>query len=146
LIGNLTSELPIKPARGQILVTSPIPDLPFRGTFHSDKGFKYFRNIGNMVLIGGARNIDFENETTTSTDTTSKIQNELERWLQEHVLRDRKYIFLDRWSRIMSFNDEKKPTVYSLSPKVKVVHCCNGIGVASIPPFTHKIAKEFAGL
>ena len=53
------------PARGQVLVTSPIDGLPFKGTFHFDEGFYYFRNLGERVLLGGARNRAFEEETTT---------------------------------------------------------------------------------
>ena len=53
---QLLPELTIVPARGQILVTSEIPDLQFKGSFHYDGGYYYFRNLGKRVLLGGARN------------------------------------------------------------------------------------------
>ena len=56
---DLLPELDIVPARGQVLVTSEITDLPWKGSFHSDEGFYYFRNIGKKVLLGGARNKAF---------------------------------------------------------------------------------------
>ncbi len=62
---RLLPQLDIIPARGQVLVTSPIEGLPFKGTFHFDEGFYYFRNLGDRVLLGGARNRAFEEETTT---------------------------------------------------------------------------------
>src|SRR5215218_6408934 len=75
---NLLPELDIVPARGQVLLTSPIKNLPFKGTFHSDEGFYYFRNLGDKVLLGGARNKAFHNESTTDLSTSDFIQNELE--------------------------------------------------------------------
>ncbi len=48
---QLLPQLDIEPARGQVLVTSPIGDLPFKGTFHYDEGFYYFRNLGDRVLL-----------------------------------------------------------------------------------------------
>jgi hypothetical protein len=38
--------------------------------FHLEKGYYYFRNINDRILLGGGRNLDFEGETTTSHDTT----------------------------------------------------------------------------
>ena len=52
----------IIPCRGQVLITEPIDHLSIKGTFHFDKGYYYFRNVGNRLLLGGARNKDFENE------------------------------------------------------------------------------------
>jgi len=42
----------VKPARAQVLITEPIPNLDIKGTFHLDKGYYYFRNIGNRILLG----------------------------------------------------------------------------------------------
>ncbi|RYF82221.1 MAG: FAD-binding oxidoreductase, partial [Chitinophagaceae bacterium] len=78
---NLISELDIVPARGQVLLTSPIKHLPFKGTFHSDEGFYYFRNLEDRVLLGGARNKAFADESTTDMRTTEFIQRELENYL-----------------------------------------------------------------
>src|SRR5580698_4380419 len=61
---QLLPQLDIVPARGQVVVTAPIEGLPIRGSFHYDEGFYYFRNLGNRVLLGGARNKAFDQETT----------------------------------------------------------------------------------
>src|SRR5690554_3498661 len=34
----------IKPARAQVLITKPIPNLKLKGTFHLNRGYYYFRN------------------------------------------------------------------------------------------------------
>jgi glycine/D-amino acid oxidase-like deaminating enzyme len=46
------------PGRGQVLITKPLKNLRFKGVFHYDDGYFYFRNVGNRVLFGGGRNID----------------------------------------------------------------------------------------
>ncbi len=78
---KLLPKLDVEPARGQVLVTSPIKKLPWKGTFHYKQGFYYFRNLGDRVLLGGARNIAIEEETTYAQDTTGVIQQELEKFL-----------------------------------------------------------------
>ena len=45
----------ILPARAQVIITNEIPDLKINGTFHYEKGYYYFRNVGNRVLLGGGR-------------------------------------------------------------------------------------------
>ena len=71
---ELLQELDIVPARGQVLVTSDIKNLSWKGSFHSDEGFYYFRNIGNKVLLGGARNKALKEEETTQMQTSNFIQ------------------------------------------------------------------------
>jgi len=64
----------------------PVDNLPFKGTFHFDEGYYYFRNLGDRVLLGGARNLAFTAETTTEMTITDTIQQELERFLREVIL------------------------------------------------------------
>jgi glycine/D-amino acid oxidase-like deaminating enzyme len=53
---ELLPEINVVPARGQIVLTKPIANLPFNGIFHADKGYIYYRTIDNRLLIGGGRN------------------------------------------------------------------------------------------
>ncbi|MEJ7676919.1 MAG: FAD-dependent oxidoreductase [Segetibacter sp.] len=76
---QLIPNFSIKPARGQVFVTGPIENLKMKGTFHYDKGFYYFRNVGNRILIGGARNKAFGTERTDEQAINNHIQNCLER-------------------------------------------------------------------
>lgn len=123
----------VAPARGQILVTSPINDLPLRGTFHFDEGFYYFRNVGNRLLLGGARNKCFDAEATTSFNTTAIVQEELERFITIHLLPSRPFTIEYRWSGIMGFTEDKQPMVKHISDKVTAIVTCNGMGVALSP-------------
>lgn len=130
---QLLPQLQINPARGQILVTGPVPSLKLRGTFHYDEGFYYFRNVGNRLLIGGARNIALENETTTEMETSEEIQNTLEQFVSRHILPGTPFEITDRWSGIMGVGSEKMPIIKKLSPKVFCAVKMSGMGVALAP-------------
>jgi glycine/D-amino acid oxidase-like deaminating enzyme len=133
----------IVPARGQVLLTSPIENLPLKGTFHSDEGFYYFRNLGNKVLLGGARNMAFEEESTTDMNTSDFIQSQLQDYLDEVVLPNFKgqYIIENRWAGIMAMGSEKMPIVKEVQPNV---FCCirmSGMGVALAPIVSQEVAE-----
>ena len=140
---DLLPELDIVPARGQVLLTSPIKNLPFHGTFHSDEGFYYFRNLGNKVLLGGARNKAFQNESTTDLSTSDFIQKELENYLSEVVLPhfQNQYTIEYRWAGIMAFGKEKMPIVKQVSNNVFCAVRMSGMGVSLAPVIGKKIAK-----
>ncbi|HET6256926.1 MAG TPA: FAD-dependent oxidoreductase [Puia sp.] len=137
---QLLPQLDVTPARGQVLVTSPIDGLPFKGTFHFDEGFYYFRNLGDRVLLGGARNHAFDEETTPEMTPTDTIQHELERFLSEVVLPGRHYSIDNRWAGIMAMGGEKMPIVRSVNDQVFCAVRCHGMGVALAPVIGEQIA------
>ncbi|KGO90383.1 NAD(P)/FAD-dependent oxidoreductase [Flavobacterium suncheonense] len=120
----------VKPARAQVLITEPIPNLDIKGTFHIDGGYYYFRNIENRILFGGGRNLDFEGETTSEFGLTKKIQHRLEQLLKEVILPNTDYTIAHRWSGIMGLGSHKKPIVEQLSPNVYCGVRLGGMGVA----------------
>jgi gamma-glutamylputrescine oxidase len=69
--------VPVKPGRGQVIITSAIERLPFKGSFHFDEGYYYFRNVGKRVLFGGGRNLDFQTESSTKFEVNNLIVNDL---------------------------------------------------------------------
>lgn len=122
--------LDVLPARAQVLITTPIPDLPVKGSFHLDEGYYYFRNIGNRLLFGGGRNLDKQGETTVDFGQTPLIQTKLETLLRTVILPNMDFEIEHRWSGIMGVGSHKKPLLERLSPNV----CCGvrlgGMGVA----------------
>lgn len=132
----------IIPARGQVLLTSPIKNLPVKGTFHFDEGFYYFRNLGDRILLGGARNKDFEGERTTEFNTTNLIQNELEQFLNNIVLPNYrgKYTIEHRWSGIMAMGADKMPIIKEVQPQVFCAVRMSGMGVALAPIAGQQVA------
>lgn len=120
----------VKPARAQVLISKPIPDLHIKGTFHLDKGYYYFRNIDNRILFGGGRNLDIEGETTTAFGQTDLIQNRLEKIVKEVILPDQEFEIEHRWSGIMGMGTQKKPIVSRISDHVYCGVRLGGMGVA----------------
>lgn len=120
----------VKPARAQVLITEPIPNLDIKGTFHLDKGYYYFRNINDRILLGGGRNLDFEGETTTSLQQTELIQNKLEELLKTVILPQTDCKVAHRWSGIMGVGAHKSPIVKALSNNVYCGVRMGGMGVA----------------
>ena len=120
----------VKPARAQVLVTSEIPNLPFKGTFHLDRGYYYFRNIGNRILFGGARNLDFKGETTTEINTTPIIQDALNNLLKSTIIPNIDYQIDYSWAGIMGVGDTKKPIIHKQSNNVAFGVRMGGMGVA----------------
>ncbi len=120
----------VEPARAQVLITKPIPNLAIKGTFHLDKGYYYFRNINDRILLGGGRNLDFAGETTTSQETTEFIQNRLEELLKTVILPQQAFEIEHRWSGTMGVGTSKKPIVEQLSNNVYCGVRMGGMGVA----------------
>lgn len=138
---QLLPQLDVNPARGQVLVTSPIEDLPFKGTFHFDKGFYYFRDLGDRILLGGARNKALEEENTAEMDISDPVQQELERFLREVVAPGRHYTIEHRWSGIMGMGSEKMPILRALNEYVFCAVRMSGMGVALAPVVGEKCAS-----
>ena len=139
--GSLTNNA-VKPARAQVLITEPIPNLDIKGTFHLDKGYYYFRNFEDRILLGGGRNLDFEGETTTDLSQTEKIQNKLEDLLKNVILPNQEYKIAHRWSGIMGIGSHKNPIISQLSENVYCGVRLGGMGVA----IGSLIGKELADL
>lgn len=120
----------VQPARAQVLITKPIENLDVKGIFHLDKGYYYFRNVGNRILFGGGRNLDFKGETTTDLGQTKIIQDSLEQLLKNVILPKYDFEIEHRWSGIMGVGNHKKPIVEQLAENVYCGVRMGGMGVA----------------
>ncbi len=120
----------VAPARAQVLITHPIKELKLKGTFHYNSGYYYFRNIGNRVLFGGGRNLDFVTEETTAFGLTQLVQNKLEELLKTMILPNTKHTIDMRWSGIMGVGPSKKSIVQCVSKNVFCAVRMGGMGVA----------------
>jgi gamma-glutamylputrescine oxidase len=116
--------------------------LKIKGAFHSDEGFLYFRNLGNRILLGGARNKFLADEETFSTDISDPIQDELERFMKETILPGVSFKVNSRWSGTMGIGKEKKPIVKKIEDRIYCAVRMSGMGVALAP----QIGKTITGL
>ena len=127
----LLPEVDVVPARGQVLLTSPIPGLRLKGTFHANEGYYYFRDYQGRVLLGGGRHLDKAGETTTDDAVTPMIQEALERMLREVILPGQPFSIEHRWSGVMGFRRQgKTPLVERTAPRIVVAAGLSGMGVA----------------
>ncbi|WP_299550924.1 FAD-dependent oxidoreductase [Seonamhaeicola sp.] len=120
----------VEPARAQVIITKPIKDLHINGTFHLDKGYYYFRNIDDRILLGGGRNLDFKGETTSEFGQTSLIQNKLQAILKTIILPDTAFEIDCSWSGIMGIGNKKEAIVKQLSSNVYCGVRLGGMGIA----------------
>ena len=128
---QLAPDLDVIPARAQVLLTEPIGSLQLKGTFHFDEGFYYFRDLGGAVLLGGARNLNIEGETTAEEGTTEQIQNALENLLREIILPGKEFRIAKRWSGIMAMGaTSKAPLIERIGERTTVAVRLGGMGVA----------------
>lgn len=127
---QLMPELNVTPARAQVLITSPIEELPIKGTFHYDEGYYYFRDVDGRVLLGGGRNLDFEGEETTAFGLTEQIQSRLEKMLREMILPQKNFSVEMRWSGIMGLGEKKTTIVKKFSPSIYCAVRMGGMGIA----------------
>ncbi len=138
---DLVPQIDVIPVRGQILLTEPIENLKLKGTFHFDEGFYYFRNLGNRILLGGARNLNFEAEETSEMETTEILQNHLLEFLRTVILPNKDFEIAHRWSGIMAMGKEKSPIVEKISPRQIVAVRLSGMGVALAPKIAEMVSE-----
>ncbi|MHB1179768.1 MAG: NAD(P)/FAD-dependent oxidoreductase [Daejeonella sp.] len=127
---DLIPELQVWPGRGQVLVTEPLDNLKVCGSFHYNKGYTYFRNIHNRILLGGFRDLDPATEQTLEPGLTDLVQAALEEMLRGFILPGKKPKIDYRWSGVMGFGPELKPIVKELRPNLYCAVRCNGMGIA----------------
>lgn len=142
---ELLSDVPLKPGRGQVLITEPVKNLPFKGVFHFDRGYYYFREIDGRVFFGGGRNLDFAGETTTEPALNARIQQDLEEKLRRVVLPGREVAIASRWAGIMAFGDEKYPYIKRQSSRIFVGVRLGGMGIAIGSEVGRMVAQEITG-
>ena len=128
---KLLNDLEIKPGRGYVFVTKPIPDFSWKGTYHYDRGYYYFRGVGNnQLLLGGARSLDIDVETTVEFGINEKIKNHLISFANDVLDLPVGWKIETEWSGIMGFTNTKSPILKSISDKTTVVAGLSGMGVA----------------
>ncbi|GAB3217451.1 FAD-binding oxidoreductase [Algoriphagus aestuariicola] len=128
---KLWPESEMEPGRGLILLSKPIEgQVPWKGSFHLDRGYVYFRQIDGRLLLGGARNKDFEKEKTLEFGTNPKIKSHLDSLAREVIFPGREIEWETEWTGIMAFGPKKTPLIQPIGKKVAVAVRLGGMGVA----------------
>lgn len=127
---HLFPEMKVAPARGQVFVTQALNHQPLNGIYHADKGYIYFRELGNRILIGGGRNTAFDEEETTQMLVSEKLKQYLTDYMYEVVLPGQKVNFEYAWAGIMGMDQNRNPIIEKKSERMFVAVRMGGMGVA----------------
>jgi len=138
---NILENLDVIPYRNQVIISKPIEHLQLKGTFHFNKGYTYFRNIDNRLLIGGARNIDMKMEQTDQFGANDKIIKYLVAFANEYLLL--KPMEIERtWSGIIATGQTKNVLLRKENEDLYIGLRLGGMGVA----IGSAVAKELVEL
>ena len=94
------------------------------------------------MLLGCARNKALDEEHTDKMVTSEKIQQELEKFLNQVVIPNTPYRIDYRWSGIMGVGDEKMPIVGQVDDRIFSAVRMGGMGVALAPVIGKKISDK----
>lgn len=141
----LLPNIEIQPARNVVLVTSPVKH-SLRGAFHHQAGYYYFRHIEDRILIGGARHLQLDRESTSEFGIPADLKDHLNSFLQIHVIPNQSFSIEYEWSGIMGFGQNKIPSINRVSPNIMVVAGLGGMGIALGSELGHEASEELAEL
>lgn len=128
---TLLPSITINPGRGYIFVTKKLPELTWKSTFHFNKGYIYFRNLGDdRMLIGGARNIAEDDERTTIFGINNSIKNHLINFAKHTLQLPANFEIEYEWSGIMGFTPSKSYLIQKVDANTILAAGLSGMGVA----------------
>jgi gamma-glutamylputrescine oxidase len=142
LAPHLISGTDVQPARGQVLITKPIHNLKPKGNFHATKGYFYFRNVGNRILLGGGRHLRKSAEHTESEDVSPEIQMILKQVLSTKICPGMEIEIDSAWAGTMGVRTTKLPFIGVVEPHVYAAVGLGGMGIA----LSKQTAKELVDL
>ncbi|MEO9885797.1 MAG: FAD-dependent oxidoreductase [Balneola sp.] len=129
--GKLLPKTDIKPGRGYVFITKKISTMDWKGTFHYNKGYVYFRNVGeNRILIGGGRNVARKEETTSEFGLNESIKEYLTNFADEVLHLEKGWSIEQEWSGIMGFTDSKSYILEEVGDNCVLAAGLSGMGVA----------------
>ncbi|MCS5490122.1 NAD(P)/FAD-dependent oxidoreductase [Algoriphagus limi] len=140
---KLVNHLDLVPGRGLVMVSKELDfHIPWKGSFHFDKGYVYFRKIDGRLLLGGGRNQDFEGEESEENKINPKIESYLCRIAEEVIFPGKKIEWEQSWTGIMAFGQKKSPIIQKIGDKSAIAVRLGGMGVA----IGWQVGKELSDL
>jgi glycine/D-amino acid oxidase-like deaminating enzyme len=124
----------IQPRRGQMIATVPLEETITTRPTYAHWGYHYWRQTPDRRLVmGGWREVDFDNEQTLENGVTDKVQSAIEAGLETLV--GRPVEIAHRWSGAMGFSRDGRPLVGWLDASHHLAICAgftgHGLGLAA---------------
>lgn len=122
----------VRPVRGQVLVTAPLPARIMEGVAYCNHGYDYFRQLPDgRVLMGGRRHLHAEEEVGDVARPTRAVQVDLEAFLREHFAAFDDGVAVDyRWAGTMGFSATDLPIIARAPSGVCVAAGFTGHGMS----------------
>jgi glycine/D-amino acid oxidase-like deaminating enzyme len=124
------ADISVKPARGFIFITKPIKNFKWKGIFHYNEGYVYFRDLGDRLLLGGGRDQAIDEETTDQFGTNQTIKRYLVDFAKNVIKVPSDFEIDMEWSGIMGMTENKEPIIKEVEPNVWVAAGLSGMGIA----------------
>jgi gamma-glutamylputrescine oxidase len=100
----------VRPTRGQVLATEPLPELRYPSPHYARSGYDYWQQLPDgRLVIGGNRDASLEAEETDVVATTTLIQERLDE-LVERLVGARPRV-TNRWAGIWGTTPDLMPLV-----------------------------------
>lgn len=119
---SLVENIDVKPCANRVIVTNEIEGLDFRGSCHYDRGYVYFRRVGNRMLIGGGRQ--------WGEGESEEVREKLLSFLRTHVKGASEAVIEYEWIGYLGIGSVRDPIVETISPGLHVGVRMGGMGVA----------------
>jgi glycine/D-amino acid oxidase-like deaminating enzyme len=120
--------LRIRPVRGQMLATAPLPHRVFERPAYAHRGFRYWRQRDDgRILVGGWRDTAIDEEIGEDERATEVIQGQLDRFVHE---RAPDAAITHRWAGTMGFSHDGLPYVGATADGIFVNAGFTGHGMA----------------
>ncbi len=100
----------VRPTRGQVLATEPLPRLPYARPHYARDGFDYWHQTADgRLVIGGNRDAALHDEETAVEETSTPVQEKIEQLLVELV--GHRPAITHRWAGIWGTTPDLVPLV-----------------------------------
>ena len=141
-VQKLFPAVPVKPARGTVILTSALRHIHWPGVWHYDNGYIYFRMVGKRLLLGGARNLDKQTEETTELAINTKIKNALVDFADRYLTPNESWSVEEEWSGIMGFSQNKQPLIHEIHPNCWYIGGFSGMGIAMSSYYAQQVVNR----
>ena len=106
----------VRPVRGQMLATAPLPERVLSRPVYAHRGFRYWRQTSDRrVVVGGWRDVAVDEEVGEDERLNDRVQAMLDAFLREAGIAG---AVTHRWAGIMGFSHDGLPYVGRLSSGV----------------------------